>query len=307
RPFPQYTLIDSDCCLENVGQSSYNALLVKVERRFRNGLNLLASYTYSQTLTNADSALPAFAQFSGGGLVQDSYNLKSEKSVSYQDIPHMFVLSYIYELPVGKGKKFLNKGGIRDKILGGWQVAGVQRYQSGQPISFSCNGGQFFEFIPGYNGCIRFNRVPGQPLLNPNRGSFDFSEASPAHTTLGCQANGDGTFSPVQSTVPTFFNCAAFFDPNAASLVTQRGFVFGDMPRITGEVRSPMYVNEDFSIIKRVGITERQNVTLKAELINAFNRHVFGRYDVGPTDSSFGGIGYTVNQSRKVQFTLRYV
>ncbi len=304
RPFPQYTLIDSDCCLENLGQSTYHALLVKAERRFHNGLNLLASYTFSKTITDADSALPTFAQFSGGGLVQDSYNLKGEKSVSYQDIPHIFVLSYLYELPVGKGKKFLDKGGVADKVLGGWQIGGVQRYQSGQPLGFGCNGGQFFEFIPGYNGCIRFNRVPGQPLLSPNASSFDAAAASLNFNT-GCTENPDGTFSPPASGL-SYFNCAAFFDPNGANLINQRGYVFGNMPRITGEVRSHRYVNEDFSIIKRVAFAEAHSLTLKAELINAFNRHVFGRQDTGPTDSSFGAVFGTVDGSRKVQFTLRY-
>jgi len=251
RPFPQYGGIDTDCCLENLGQSTYHALLAKVERRFHNGLNLLASYTFSKTLTDADSALPTFAQFSGGSLVQNSYNLKGEKSLSYQDIPHTFVVSYIYELPVGKGKKFLNKGGLADKVLGGWQVGGVQRYQSGQPLSFSCNGGQFGGPIPGYDGCIRLNRVPGQPLLSPTASSFD--PAAPTFTppggppapVPGCTAHNDGTFT-APAGVTTYFNCAAFFDPNASNLVTQRGYVFGNMPRITGEVRSQMYINEDF-------------------------------------------------------------
>jgi len=304
RPFPQYTLIDSDCCLENLGQSTYHALLAKAERRFHNGLNLLASYTFSKTITDADSALPTFAQFSGGGLVQNSYNLKGEKSVSYQDIPHMFVLSYLYELPVGKGKKLLNKSGLTDKVLGGWQIGGVQRYQSGQPLSFGCNGGQFFEFIPGYNGCIRFNRVPGQPLLSSNASRFDAAAASTSNNS-GCSENPDGTFS-APATGISYFNCAAFFDPNGTNLVNQRGYVFGNMPRVTGEARSHMYINEDFSIIKRVSFAEYHSMTLKAELINAFNRHVFGRPDTGPTDSTFGAVFGTVDGSRKVQFTLRY-
>jgi len=168
RPFPQYQSINTDCCLENLGQSTYNALLAKVERRFHNGLNLLASYTYSKTLTDADSALPAFVTFSGGGSVQNSYNLKNEKSLSYQDIPHTFVISYIYELPVGKGKKLLNKGGVIDKVVGGWQIGGVQRYQSGQPTAFGCATG-----IPSYDGCVRYDRVAGQPLLSANRSSFN--------------------------------------------------------------------------------------------------------------------------------------
>ena len=326
RPFPQYGMIDSDCCLENVGQSSYNALLVKVERRFRNGLNLLASYTYSQTLTDADSALPAFSQFSGATLPQDVYNFKNEKSVSYQDIPHTFVLSYIYELPIGKGKKFLNRGGITDKVLGGWQIGGVQRYQNGQPTSFACNGGQFFEFVPGYNGCMRFSRVPGQSLLSSTASGFNGPDIlalqdqcssnsslpqcqafpNPGSPSIGCIENTTtGTFSAPPG-VNTLFNCGAFLDPNAPGLVSQRGYVFGNFPRITGEFRSQGYFNEDFSIIKRVSLTERQSLQLKAELINAFNRHVFGRPDANPNDSTFGVASFTANQSRKVQFTLRY-
>ena len=301
RPFPQFTNIDSDCCLENLGQSTYEALLVKVERRFHNGLNLLASYTYSKTLTDADSALPSFSQFSGGGFGQNPYNLHNEKSLSYQDIPHTLVVSYIYELPVGKGKKFLNKGGVADKILGGWQIGGVQRYQSGQPLSFSCATG-----IPGFSsfftGCIRFDRVSGQSLLSPNAGSFDQAAASNSGTS-GCTETANGTFT---ASGPAFFNCAAFIDPNASNLVTQRGYAFGNMARITGEVRSQRYFNEDFSIIKRWGLVEGQELALKGEFVNAFNRHVFGRPDTGPGDSTFGAVFGTVDGSRKIQLTLRY-
>ena len=301
RPFPQFQNIDTDCCLENLGQSTYNALLAKVERRFHNGLNLLASYTYSKTITDADSALPSFAQFSGGGLAQNPFNLKGEKSVSYQDIPHTFVVSYIYELPLGKGKKFLNKGGVVDKVLGGWQIGGVQRYQSGQPLSFGCGTG-----VPGFTsfltGCIRMDRVPGQPLLSPGASSFDQAAASNSGTS-GCTETLNGTF---VATGPTYFNCGAFIDPNAQNLVTQRGYAFGNMPRITGDVRSQKYFNEDFSIIKRWRFTEAQSLTLKGELVNAFNRHVFGRPDTGPGDSTFGAVFGTTDGSRKVQLALRY-
>jgi hypothetical protein len=300
RPFPQYQSINTDCCLENLGQSTYNALLVKLERRFHNGLNLLASYTYSKTLTDADSALPAFVSFSGGGSVQNSYNLKNEKSLSYQDIPHTFVISYVYELPVGKGKKFMDHGGVADRVLGGWQVGGVQRYQSGQPLAFGCATG-----IPSYDGCIRFDRVPGQPLLSPTHSSFDKAGAGIAGVNVGCIPNPDGTFTaPVG--VATYFNCAAFIDPNASDLVAARGFTFGDMPRIVGSIRSERYVNEDFSIIKRTRLFESSSIVLKAELFNAFNRHVFSRPDTGIKDGTFGASFGTVNGPRNVQFTLRY-
>jgi carboxypeptidase family protein len=299
RPFPQYQSINTDCCLENLGQSTYNALLMKLERRFHNGLNVLASYTYSKTLTDADSALPAFVSFSGGGSVQNSFNLKNEKSLSYQDIPHTFVVSYIYELPVGKGKRFLNKGGAVDKVLGGWQIGGVQRYQSGQPLAFGCATG-----IPAYDGCIRENLVPGQPLLSSTHSSFDVGQAF-LHQGVGCKENPDGTFS-APAGVATYWNCAAFIDPNAINLVTARGYTFGDMPRIIGSVRSQRYFNEDFSIIKRLSLFESHSLVLKAELFNAFNRHVFTRPDTGLQDGTLGASSGTVNNPRNVQFTLRY-
>lgn len=300
RPFPQYQGINTDCCLENLGQSTYNALLVKLERRFHSGLNLLASYTYSKTLTDADSALPSFASFSGAGSVQNPHNLKGEKSLSYQDIPHTFVLSYLYELPVGPGKKFMNQGGALGKVIGGWQVGGVQRYQSGQPIAFGGASG-----VPGFDGTIRFDRVAGQPLLSPTAGSFNVGQVFLNGGGTGCTENPNGTFT-APAGVATYFNCAAFIDPNQTAVVNSRGsYAFGNFPRVTG-FRSYRYLNEDFSISKRTAIRESHAIIFKAELINAFNRHTFTRPDSGPTDGSFGSSFGTIQDPRKVQFTLRY-
>ena len=296
RPFPQYQSINTDCCLENLGQSTYNGLLASLQRRFHNGLNLLASYTWSKTLTDADSALPAFAGFSGGGFAQNSYNLNGEKSISYQDIPQTFVVSYVYELPIGPNKKYLSHGGAAGKVLGGWEVGGVQRYQSGQPLALCCATS-----IPAFDGSIRFNRVPGQSLRSS--GSFNFANAF-FFGGSGCSASSTGQLSGGGN---QYFNCAAFVDPNApVSSVPGTPYGFGDMPRITGEVRSDGYVNEDFSIIKRTSINERMNLVLKAELFNAFNRHVFSRPDSGPYDGTFGVPFGTVDTPRNVQFTLRF-
>ena len=181
-------------------------------------------------------------------------------------------------------------------------MGGVQRYQSGQPLSFSCATG-----VPGFSsfltGCIRFDRVAGQPLLSSGASSFDRAAASNSGTS-GCAETANGTFTAPAG--PTFFNCAAFIDPNAVNLINQRGYAFGNFPRITGEVRSQRYFNEDFSLIKHWSITEAHSLALKVEAVNAFNRHVFGRPDTGPGDSTFGAVFGTVDGSRKVQLTLRY-
>jgi len=302
RPFPQYLDIggsnNSMCsCLENLGISTYNAFQAKLERRFRNGLNLLASYTYSKTLTNADSAIPVFSGFQSNEFAaQDPFNPKTQKALSYQDTPHTLVISYIYELPVGPGRKYLNHG-VASKILGGWQVAGVQRYQSGTPTILNTNA----ESAPQTDGAFRYSLVPGVPLLAPNHGSFD-----PTANT-GCTENPDGTFTPKSTN--NFFNCAAFMDPNASGLVAQRGYVFGNAPLVLGNVRSQRYFNEDFAILKRTTIFEHQAIVFKVDIPNAFNRHVFDTLDGGVTDGNFGApknnLG-VVSPTRQIQLTLRY-
>ena len=299
RPFPQYQDINTSCCLENVGQSTYNALEAKLERRFRNGLNLLAAYTFSKTLTDADSTFPSFSAFASNNFgAQNPFNLKTEKALSYQDTPHAVVLSYLYELPAGPGKKYLSHG-VGSKVLGGWQVGGVHRYQTGSPVILN----SFAQSPPFSGGNFKFSRVPGVPIFDPNKSSFN-----PALPT-GCSLNADGTFS--SKTNNNYFNCAAFFDQNADSLVAQRGYRFGDLPLTLGNVRSEHYFSEDFSIIKRTAISESHSLLFKADIPNAFNRHIFGTLDgnVGPDNSTFGvpkGPRAVINARRQIQLTLRY-
>jgi hypothetical protein len=313
RPYPQYNGISTDGGLENLGQSTYNAVMAKLERRFRNGLNLMASYTFSKTLTDADSTYPLFTSFNSGVWAQDSFNLKNNKAVSYQDIPQIFVLSYLYELPVGPNKKFVNKGGVVGKILGGWQVGGVQRYQSGSPVSFACGSGD--TGIPGNSGNICFDRVSGQSFLAPTSGSFNGPDAYIALLTAQ-KANPKGNFGyGIGQTLPpgavAYFNTAGFADPNSAANLALRGYAFGNIPRTVGNIRSASYFNEDFSIIKRIPIYESHQIVFKIEFLNAFNRHTFAVPDSGPADSAFGipgggGSGMVVNAPKSMQLQLRY-
>lgn len=301
RPFPQYTGISTNA-FENLGQSTFNALEAKLERRFHNGLNLLASYTYSKTLTDADSAQPFFSGFGTNTTfgVQNPFNLKSEKAVSYQDVPHAVVLSYLYELPAGPGKKYMSHG-VPSKVLGGWQIGAVHRYQSGSPASIlfgvpspEASGGNFL-----------LSRVPGVPIYSPNKSSFD-----PAKGSSGCIEDTQTGLFTSQST-NNYFNCAAFMDPNAPGLVAQRGYVFGDLPIRFSNIRSEHYFSEDFAIVKRTAISETHSLIFKMDIPNAFNRHIFGQPDSGITSNTFGApagrnFGGLSSAPRQIQFTLRY-
>jgi hypothetical protein len=297
RPFPQYQDISSGV-LENVGQSTFNALEAKLERRFRNGLNLIAAYTFSKTLTDADSAFPSFSAFASNNFgAQNPFNLKSEKALSYQDTPHAVVISYLYELPAGPGKKYLSHGPA-SKVLGGWQIGAVHRYQSGSPVIMN----SFAPSPPFSGGNFKYSLIPGVPIYSPNKASFNPSLAS------GCTENpANGTFT--SNTTNNYFNCAAFLDQNAPGLVAQRGYSFGNLPLTLGNVRSQHYFSEDFSIIKRTAIAEGHSLILKVDIPNAFNRHIFGTLDGFVGDSTFGvpkGPRNVINAIRQIQITLRY-
>lgn len=278
RQYPQYLRFNTDCCLENDGMSTFEALEVMLSRRFRDGLNLQLSYTWSKTLDDADSLLPGTN--AGGGLYQDPYNLHLEKAISSQDIPQALVLSYIYELPFGKGRHFLNRGGIANVLVGGWQIGAIQRYQSGQPLPFYCASG-----VTGWDDCFRFDAVPGQSPFNA--------------------AKNQPGFNPL--TTP-YLNNNYFVDPNPNP---NAPIQFGQLARVTGFRMQP-YFNEDVNLAKTFKFTETTNLEVRADAFNIGNRHVFAEpYNLGPQPgfaaTNFGYVNGTVDTPRSVQLEMRLV
>jgi len=296
RPFPQIQYINMDSYLQNLGQSTYEALEAKLEQRFHNGLNILASYTFSKTLTDADVIQPYWSTLQNGGAVQDPENLRGEKAVSSEDIPNNFVVSYIYQLPVGQGKHFLgNTNPVVNAVVSSWSISGIQHYQGGQPISiFGATG------IPGKNSSVRFDKVAGQPVKNPNyKSPLDFNSISNA---AAC-ATG-------------YFNCAAFYDPNLFTNRDPNGmgasgegnpWRFGTMPRNSSNIRGPNYLDEDFGISKIIPIHEKIQADFRAEMFDAFNRHDFTRpnSNLNSSNLSVGQVGGLQNGPRNVQFRLK--
>jgi hypothetical protein len=325
RPFPQYDFIDQGCCLENVGMSSFNALVATVQRRFKDGLNLQGSYTWEKTFTDADSALPN----SGPGISQDMEvnNLHKEKALSAMDTPQTLVISALYELPFGKGKNMFNHG-IAAQVLGGWEIGTVQRMQSGQPLSFGCEWG-----IPGFQNCIRFSKVPGSHLksaayrkgashINPFVNIAPGGSVDPNSNTMFNLEYNDVTRSDttVAGAPIAFYNtnqnyardCTTASMSNCQSAGFNQPYTFGTgLPRTTGEVRTPPYFNNDLSIIKRFPVYEKYTLSLKAEFLNAFNQHTFGiPYGGGLDPNNYGAFGLpynTVNGPRTMQLTGRFV
>ena len=292
-PHPQFGYINNDSYLQNRGQSTYNAFILKLDRKFRNGLNLLLSYTWSKTFTDADSIQPYFQVVQSQGGTQNPYNLKAERAVSVEDVPTNFVISYLYELPIGRGKKFFGSTNrFVDALIGGYRIGGVDRYLSGQPISFFGAQG-----IPYFDGGIRYSRAQGQDFQTPAAHSGHYNPLAYMNPF-----NND----PSQFNKTAFFNRNAFIDVNDS---THRGangpYQFGNLPRNTPESRTPAYFNEDANINKHIPIHEQISADLRLEAFNVLNRHGFGKPDSGVQDLNFGKITSLNDQPRSMQIVLK--
>lgn len=132
-PYPQYQGVTE--FWPYGGKSVYHSMQMKVEKKFSKGSTFLASYAVGKLISDTDS-VTAWLESSGGAwAAQDAYNRRAERSLSTYDVPQRFVLSYVMDLPVGRGKKFLaNVTGLPGKLASGWAVNGITTFQSGFPI-----------------------------------------------------------------------------------------------------------------------------------------------------------------------------
>ncbi len=300
RPFPQYDFIDSGCCLENPGHSSYDAMVASLSRQFQNGLELQVSYTWAKNITDADSILPNTNP--GDPQVQNPSDLRQEKSISIQDIPQTLVISYLYDLPFGTGKPFLSGSRLLNYIAGGWEIGGIQRYQSGQPLSFCCASG-----IPGWEQAIYYNRTLGSHIASAAYRKGGQKALNPFDTGGGSNPNINSMFNGAVDNPAYAGNSngatAAFIDDNLEKYRHAGAFHLGNVPRIVGSIRTPPYYEEDFSLMKSVIIRGETNFELKFDILNALNRHSFGTPDTNPNDFLFGVPTYSQEAPRAIQVT----
>lgn len=137
QPYPQYCSVNESGAPK--GFSNYDALQVDYNHRFAAGLNLLVSYTYSKFIDNVEGT--GDWAYTGNAGVRNYYDLSAETSVDGSDTPHSLVVSYIYEIPVGKGKKFgSHLGTVANSVVGGWQITGINTLRSGIPLGIVGGG-----------------------------------------------------------------------------------------------------------------------------------------------------------------------
>ena len=251
-----------------LGFSTYNSLQIVVNRQFGNGLTMYANYVWSKSLSNTASSL-------GNPGPLDYYNLGLEKAVSSQDVPHMGKVYVDYALPVGKGKAILsNSHGAWNLLLSNWSISAILNYFSGTPLTF----GTYSPLTGGWNGAtFRPNIAAGSLTASGfDKARFELSNLS---------SPGD-----------TYLNKGIFSNPAPLTL--------GTAARAYAQARTFGIINEDFGLQKSHFFAEKFRLQLRAEFLNAFNRHQLGGVVTDVTNPLFGQVT-SVSGNRIIQLGAR--
>jgi hypothetical protein len=262
RPFPHYTAVNA--FRKPQGNSIYHGFTLGVTKRYSQGLNLQLSYTASKLIDDVSQTVTFLGP---AGSKQDFYCRSCERAISTQDRPQRLVVSANYELPFGRGRRFMTSAPRAvDLLFGGWQVNGIYTIQSNVPLQIS-NGGNFTRLFS-----------PGQ---------------RPHNNGTSAQMSG-----PIESRLDNYFDQSVF---------RQAGnFEFGSVSRTMPDLRGPRDNNLDASLFKRFHITERFMTEFRAESFNAFNHPIWNSPGVNiQAPATFGRVLQKGNERRIMQLALR--
>ena len=271
RPFANYSFVQISF---NGGWTNYHGLQLKLERRFSEGLYFLNSFTYSKATDNVAGHLEAnFGDNSRGNI----RNLRADKGLSNYDQPFNNTTSVVYDLPFGKGRKYLSGGNyLVDSVLGGWRLTLINTMTSGLPINLTY--GPASAFVVGSSLTYRPN-LTGAALYN----------------------NHDDPNN--------------YLNPLAVAVPTDRTQPFGTAGR--NIIRSPSIYQADLGLHKAFPVwKERTKLEFRMEAFNLFNRTNFVQPDsnasnvrfdtAGNYTGSFGKITSTF-PARQIQFALKLI
>lgn len=260
RQFPQYQQI----VWRGVptGESQYHGLELVLERRFAKGFQARFGYTYSNLHNNGAESAQGMEGINGG--VQNPADPLAWQ-LSADDTPHVFLTGFTWQLP---GEERWTSTWAK-AVLGGWNVSGILRYESGRPLNITMNndlGGLLF------NGQKRPNRV----------GGVDGVIAS-------------GNFDP---------NAERYLDP--AGWTDPGPLQFGNAPKRDTTVRSFPIASEDINIFKVFALPNGHRIRFESMFGNIFNRTLFGEPNTNWSATTFGQVVTQANSPRSIQLALRY-
>ena len=293
-PNPSIGILD---LLGNLGRSNYNSLQVELRRRFAQGFFLQANYTFQKTLTDISPGNPGVAADSQTriGAYLDNQNPNLDYGRADYDQTHIFNLNSVYDLPFGKGKRFLDTNSkVLDRLVGGWQLGGILRINTGTPLTIvdprgtlnrvgrsanqtaitNLTGDQINDLIGIYNTpCGVFYINPSVINLNTT-------------TCTGRAANGFGS---------TPFNGQVFFN-NAPGQS-------GNLSRST--INGPLFTQLDMSLTKNIRIKENVRFQIRADAFNVLNHTNFATGVLDP-QTGVGNSIFNINSPTFGQLTNSY-
>jgi hypothetical protein len=263
RPFPQYTGVSA--FRKPAASSIYHALTLRADKRFSHGLSFLVSYTAGKLIDDASQTVSFLGP---AGNKQDAYNRRAERSVSTQDVAQRLVLSYVYELPFGRQKRFFNVGNrVGRWLASGWQFNGITTFQTGTPLIINSSQNNAGVFSPGQrpNWSGRSARIEGGRTAD---------------------------------------RIVRWFDTSVFSFALP--FTFGNTPRTMPDVRTPGQRNFDLALFKNNTFGEgKYTAQFRVEFFNAFNTPQFAAPGQTLGSSNFGVISGTAISPRQIQLALK--
>lgn len=273
--------------MTNYSNSTYHALQIDYARRYSKGVSFQVNYAYSKsmsdTLGDGQTSFEAFL---------DTNNASLEKARTPFDLTHSLKGNGVWDLPFGKGKRFLSgSGNVLDKVVSGWSVSGIYTLNSGNPFSILSGRGTL-------------NRTARSSTTNTadttlNKGQLDqlfqlrFTGGGP-YFVAASAIGSDGRAVAADGAAP--FSGQVFFNPSAGNLGGLQRRMFS----------GPSWWNFDFGIQKRTYITEKHSIELRLESTNVFNHPTFYFGDNDINSASFGRVNSAQTNPRRIQLGLYY-
>jgi hypothetical protein len=262
--------------LTNKGSSNYNGLLLTVDKNMSNGLRFEFNYTWSHSIDNTSQAANQNSMFNNSGMICDYYQPRACRGDSDFDVRQTIASNFIYELPIGHGRTYLNHlGRALDEIVGGWTISGIPSYRTG--IAYTANS---HAYMAGFD--------------NMDPAIFTGKRAD-----LKAKINVDHT----SHTVWSFAGGATGAAKVASEFRGPIGLEYGQR----NYLRGPGYFNIDAGLAKDFQLVKDTRLRFRADTYNLTNHPSFdtGAVDIVSNAGNFGQISATSSGLRVAQFSLR--
>ena len=269
--------------LTNAAFSNYNSFQAELRRRMSRGLMLQANYTFSKAMTDSEGSQSTLESY------RTLRNVGLDRHLADSNQTHRFIGNFIYELPFGSGRRWLNGIPVLRKLTEGWSVGGIITWQSGSPLGIFSDRSTFNNFNTGNNPA----QLVGNGSLAQFRGNAGIFKTpsgvfffNPSLLNITTDDNGQFTESTIK----------------AGLLDTSPPGQFGNFP--INSLTGPSFWQADFSVSKKTKIYEKGEVEFKATFFNAFNH---ANFDFGSPifdSASFGRINDQEGSPRIIHFIL---